>query len=224
MIYFLIYFTSSYIIFTNLNSLIQSSAISNSIIDNIVNNNNNCDLIQNFLIPIENLTKNIQSEISCICLSFDKQEIAVALNGELSLVNIFEINTMENISKIYLENFPIVNNIKFSNCKEKLLGIAINRNYYSVIFIINIKLNKLESTFINSGMIPYKIKDLEFEYNRSDIFISCGIQHLSIWRSQGGYLVNKNIILKLENEKINSNAINNNVNYDKNNFFEKKTI
>ncbi len=218
----LIYFTSSYIIFTNLNSLIQSSAISNSIIDNIVNNNNNCDLIQNFLIPIENLTKNIQSEISCICLSFDKQEIAVALNGELSLVNIFEINTMENISKIYLENFPIVNNIKFSNCKEKLLGIAINRNYYSVIFIINIKLNKLESTFINSGMIPYKIKDLEFEYNRSDIFISCGIQHLSIWRSQGGYLVNKNIILKLENEKINSNAINNNVNYDKNNFFEKK--
>lgn len=214
----LIYYTSSYVIFINLNNLLKTVNLNNNI-----DNNNTFENLQTFFIPVENLTQSIQNEISCIALSSDKQEIAIALNGEISLINVYEINTMTNISKFSLEIFPIINNLKFSYCKEKILGNAINRNYYNVIFILNIKQNKLESFYFNSGLIPYKIKDFEFEYKRSDIFITCGIQHLSIWQSKGSCLVNKNISLVLEKENNNANK-SNLINSNKNNFYAKKNI
>lgn len=218
----LIYFTSTHIIFTNLNTLLNLNNINNL---NNLNNSGNAELVQNFVIPVENLTQSVQSEISCLALSSDKQEIAVALNGPVSLINVFEINTMMNIGKIFLENFPVVNNLKFSNCKEKIIGSAINRNYYSAVFLLDIKKNRLEATFIFSSFVPFKIKDFEFDYKRNDVFISCGVQHLAIWRMQGNYLVNKNLNIRLENEKLQVTAnTGKNANVNKDNFYANRNL
>lgn len=181
----LIYFTSSYVVLINLNSL--NSKIS--------------ELNQYFMIPVQDLTQDVQSEISCMTMSEDKQEIAIATNGEISLINIFEINTMNNISKFSFHSYPIVNDLKYSFTKEKLLVNAVNKSFSNVILVLNSRKNIVEALTILSGLIPYKIKDFEFEYKTSDVFITCGIQHLCLWEIKGNHLVNKNLGVKLENEQ-----------------------
>ena len=187
----LIYSISSYIVFLTIS--------------------NNGEMNQEFFVPVENFNNEYQMEISTFTLSNDKKEIAIAFNGLNAVVSRWEFSTQLPISKLTLDFCCIINNIKYSYNKMKIVGYGIHKDYYSFIFIIDVILNCLISCVTLLHTLPIKIKDIEFVNDSSEEFYTVGIQHLAFWNLRGGHLEYRNIPLKIISN-INDNNINTNNN------------
>ena len=163
---------------------------------------------QDFLIPEEDFTSNIQKEISCFCLSDDKQYLAVGLSGTEAEISIWQINTSMNLNKTIVPQCTIISILKFNYNQERLVGVGINKFYTALVFIIEntIESSEILAVSLLEKSIPFKIKDIEFQYQSKDSFISVGIQHFTIWSIKGNHLEYANLPLSNQfNNKENLN-------------------
>ena len=155
------------------------------------------EMLQEFFVPIENYHNEYQMEISTFTLSYDKKEIAIAFNGLTAIISRWEISTQLSLAKITINFCCVINIIKYSYNKKKMIGYGLHKNYYAFVFIIDVDSSTViaSSTLIQS--LPIKIKDMDFVGITSDEFYTVGIQHLALWNLRGCYLEYRNIPLKI---------------------------
>jgi len=196
----LIYTTSSYVLFLkvlnteNFDRNIKEETSNKNVVSNLL-------LKQEKLLPVENFDLNIQREISCFAISRDKKEIAVGHNGNTASVSLWEINTESMIMSVDLKYASVINILKFSYNNEKIIGTAVHKFYYNVVFVIDIYTSSIQCVWLSLNTLPYKIKDMEFLNNSVDNFVTVGIQHFALWRVKGSNLEYSNIPIPQHNSE-----------------------
>ncbi len=138
---------------------------------------------QEFLVPEEDFTSNIQKEISCFAISEDKRYLAAGLNGTESQISIWELNTSSHLNNIKIPQCTIISLLKFNYNNKRLVGVGLNKFYQSLVFLVenNIESSEIIAVTALIKSLPFKIKDIDFEYESSDRFVTVGIQHLAVW-------------------------------------------
>lgn len=189
----LVYTTSSYVLF--LKPIHTENYDKTEVKEEITNKRlfSNYILKQEKLLPVENFDFNIQRELSCFALSNNKKKLALGHIGNKASVSVWEINTEVMIANIDMNFASIINLLKFSFNEEKIIGTALHKFYYNIVFIIDVFTSKIQSVCLNLNSLPFKIKDIEFLTNSIDNFVTVGIQHFSIWRVRGNNLEYSNI-------------------------------
>jgi len=148
------------------------------------------EISQEFLVPEEDFTSSIQKEISYFAISEDKRYLAAGLNSTESQISIWELNTSSHLNTTKIPQCTIISLLKFNHNNKRLVGVGLNKFYQSLVFLVE---NKTESSEIIAisvlvKSLPFKIKDIEFEYESSDRFVTVGIQHLAVWSLRGTHL------------------------------------
>ena len=155
------------------------------------------EMIQEFFVPVENINAEIQMEISTFTLSADKREIVIAFNGDVAAISIWEISTQSNIAKVSINYCNVINIVRYSYNKTKIIAEGIHRDFYAMVFIVDVYLKTTIASVVLVHTLPCKIKDMDFVGNTSDEFYTVGIQHLALWNLRGQHLEYRNIPLKI---------------------------
>ena len=125
-------------------------------------------------------------EISCLCTNDERHILALGTAEFQAHIHVWDISHNTEVASIPLTNCSLVYTLKFNKDNKHIAAIALNKCFQQVILIVDRKTIKAMTTLIHSS--PYKIRDLQFYPESTSKLITAGIQHLSMWKTDGKYM------------------------------------
>lgn len=146
-------------------------------------------LEQSIIDPDINTMFSQSPEISTITLCSRKQNIALGVKQMNSAVLIWDIMTQSYIQKIKLSQAYMVDTLRYSESADRIVALCRQKSDFSqALYLLDIKFGEI----LAYCSFPYshlnKIMALDFYFSSNFRFLTCGIQHASLWEYTGGML------------------------------------
>lgn len=136
---------------------------------------------QKFLEPDKENIFSISPEISAVAICPNSQYICCGTTQTDARLIIWEVTSRTFIKSINLNNCCTVLLIEYAYDSRTVVCIALTKTYTQCIFLIDTHKSKILGVVNLLYSIPFKIKDVIFKYNSKTEFITCGIQHMTLW-------------------------------------------
>lgn len=151
---------------------------------------------QKFLEPDKDNIFSISPEISAIASCQHGQYICCGTTQTNSKLLIWEVTSRTFIKSITLNNCCTVLMIEYAYDSRTVVCIALTKAYTQCLYLIDTHKSKILGVVNHLYSIPFKIKDVVFLPNSKTEFITCGIQHMTLWSYKGEVLNFKEFHLK----------------------------
>ena len=127
-------------------------------------------------------------EISCMAISKNRKFLCVGTSQTHAQLIIWELTSRTFIKNMTLNDSCKIMLLKYAYDTRMICCVALTRNYTQVVYLIDSHKSEILGAMNLLYSIPFKIKDLEFlPYSKIE-FITCGVQHMSLWTYKGGVL------------------------------------
>ena len=127
-------------------------------------------------------------EISALALSTDRRFICAGTQEIHASIYIWEVCSRTCIKSLKLNNCSIIQNIKFAYNSCHVCAIGISPDYTQIIYLIDALKGQVLGYINHVNSLNEKIRDLVFFPNSIHQFITCGVQHMSVWKYSGSTL------------------------------------
>ena len=138
-------------------------------------------------------------QISTLTLSPCRKYVCVGTYQRKAMLITWELTTNTFVKSWTLDNCCVVQYIKYSSDKKRLVVIALTENYTQILMLLDNQTGEILGSCEFNYSIPFRIKDVDFLPKSNDEFVTIGMQHLSHWKLKGGLLVFEE--LPIENPK-----------------------
>ena len=142
-------------------------------------------------------------QISTLTLSPCRKYVCVGTYQRKAMLVTWELTTNTFVKSWTLDNCCVVQYIKYSSDKKRLLVIALTENYTQILMLIDNHTGEILGYCEFNYSIPFRIKDMDFLPKSNDQFVTIGMQHLSHWKLKGGLLVFQELPIDNPKEMIN---------------------
>ncbi|EGR29518.1 PH domain protein [Ichthyophthirius multifiliis] len=146
-------------------------------------------------------------QISCFSLSDNKKFLVAGTVEIQAKILIWDICSRTCIRTMRLTNSPMILKAKFAHNNRHICVVALTNDYTMCVYLVDSGAPQILGCCNFPYTLPYKIKDLSFLPNSINKFITCGIQHMSLWKFNGSILSFQP--LEIENPKDKENVKNN---------------
>lgn len=143
---------------------------------------------QSFLeVDSENIFS-VNPEISCLAISHNRKFVCIGTTQSNAQLLIWELTSQTFMKNMTLQDCCTVLMLKYSYDTRMVACIALTRNYTQVVYLIDTHTSQILGACNLFYSLPFKIKDLEFLPTSKTEFITCGLQHMTLWTYKGGIL------------------------------------
>ena len=70
-----------------------------------------------------------------------KADKGIVLHGDVAAISIWEISTQSNIAKVSINYCNVINIVRYSYNKTKIIAEGIHRDFYAMVFIVDASSN-----------------------------------------------------------------------------------
>ncbi|KAL4497254.1 hypothetical protein ABPG72_011189 [Tetrahymena utriculariae] len=148
-------------------------------------------------IKLDQSPTTINPEISCFVLSKDKKLLCAGTCQIQAKIIIWDICSQTCLKQMILNNSNYILHIKMAYDNRHIVCVALSNDYNAIIYLIDSQESKVLGQTKLTNSVPYKIKDIEFFPNSIYKFITCGIQHISVWNLKGNILSYQNLEIQI---------------------------
>jgi WD40 repeat protein len=145
------------------------------------------------------------AEISCFTISGDKRIICYGTIELECRVILWDLCSFVRLASVSIKECCQVLNVKLLSNMKYAVAICMNRDYEQTMILIELSLeneSKIVSTVITSKLCPFKVKDVIFRDRYGLEIVTCGIQHLMVWKLNGNFLEYSSAELTNEAEEL----------------------
>jgi hypothetical protein len=151
-------------------------------------------LEQSICEPDSNTMFSQSPEITSSTMCPKRQMIAIGVKQFNASVLIWNINTQTFIKKVQIPDVFVVQTLRYSTSAERIVALCnMTKDFTQSLYLLDAQAGEIMA-FCN---FPYshlnKIQAVDFYFDFNFKFISCGIQHISLWEYQGGLLVSEEL-------------------------------
>jgi WD40 repeat protein len=130
----------------------------------------------------------ISPEISTISICDDGKFLCAGTTQNNAKLLIWELTSKTFFKSMTLNDCCTVLIIRYAYDSRNIACVALTRTYTQCIYLIDSEQDKILAVVNNLYSVPFKIKDLDFLPNSKSEFITCGVQHMTLWSYKGGIL------------------------------------
>lgn len=127
-------------------------------------------------------------EISTFTLSNDRRFLCAGTQELNARILIWEICSRTCIKTMKLNNCTAIQIIKFAFDSQHICAVGTSLDYTQVVYLIDSAKSQILGCVNLLNTLPFKIKDISFFPNSIHQFVTCGFQHMSIWKYSGSVL------------------------------------
>jgi len=143
---------------------------------------------QSFLEPDSENIFTTNPEISCMAISQDRKFLCIGTTQTHAQLILWELTSRTFMKNMTLNDCCTILLLKYSFDHRMIACVALTRNYTQIVYLIDTHKSTILGAMNLLYSLPFKIKDLEFlPYSKTE-FITCGVQHMSLWNYKGGIL------------------------------------
>jgi hypothetical protein len=155
---------------------------------------NSTKLVQSIIEPDTNTMFSQSPEISTMTLCPRGDHLAIGVKQVNSSVLIWNILTQSFIKKIQLTGVVLIQTLRYCSSSQRLIALArLSKDYSQSLYLLDAQ----EATILAFCSFPYshlnRILSLDFYFDSNFKFLTCGIQHASLWEYSGGMLVSEEL-------------------------------
>lgn len=155
----------------------------------ILDHNNAQDYFQQtFLEPDSENIFNTNPEISCIAICRNRKFLCIGTTQTQAKLIIWELTSRTFMRSMTLTDCCTILMLKYAFDTRMVACVALTKNYTQVVYLIDTYKCEILGASNLLYSLPFKIKDLEFLPESKTEFITCGVQHMSLWNYKGGLL------------------------------------
>ena len=130
----------------------------------------------------------ISPEISCLALSDDRKILGVGTTQTAAKIIIWEICSRTMITSMTLNVVITILNLKFAHDSRHICCIGLTKEHTLMVFLIDSLQSQILGAVNLQYSISFKIKDMCFLPDSIYSFVTCGLQHMSLWVYNGSTL------------------------------------
>lgn len=143
---------------------------------------------QSFLEPDSENIFNTNPEISCMAICRNRKFLCIGTSQTQAKLIIWELTSRTFMKSMTLSDCCTILMLKYAYDTRMIACVALTKNYTQVVYLIDTYKSIILGASNLLYTLPFKIKDLEFLPMSKTEFITCGVQHMSLWNYKGGLL------------------------------------
>jgi WD40 repeat protein len=156
---------------------------------------------QKFLEPDKGNIFSISPEISAIAICPNGKFLCTGTTQNNARILIWEMTSRTFIRSMTLSNCCTVLALEYAEDSRTIICVALSKNYTQCLYLIDTEKSKILASVNHLYSIPFKIKDMIFRPGSTTEFITCGVQHMTLWSYKGDLLNFKEFSIKMTNMK-----------------------